>query len=237
MPNKILFILLLFVASQPISAQADSIQKSAIKDYIVPVAFVAYGTLAISNKNIKSFDLDVQKTLRSDNPTTKDNYLPYIPALSIYALKLSGIKSKSSYVDYTMKASLAYIINTGIVHTLKNTTNVLRPDGSSYNSFPSGHTSNAFVGAELLHQEYGEQSIWYSVAGYTIATTTGYLRMYNNRHWFSDVVMGAGLGMLSTKVSYWIYPTLQKWMKREKSDVSFIIGPTANGIGLVYVLK
>lgn len=237
MANKILFILLLFVACQPIAAQSDSIHKSAIKNYIVPVAFVAYGTIAINNKNIKAFDLDVRQALRGHHITTIDNYLPYIPALSFYTLKLSGVKSKSSYVDYTLKASLAYMINTGIVHTLKNTTNVLRPDGSTYNSFPSGHTSNAFVGAELMHQEFGQQSIWYSVAGYSIATTIAYLRIYNNRHWFSDVVMGAGLGILSTKASYWIYPKLKRWLKKENSDAAFIIGPTANGLGLVYTLK
>lgn len=237
MANKILFILLLFVASQPMSAQSDSIHKCAIKNYIVPVAFVAYGTLAISNKNIKSFDLDVRDALRGDHLKTIDNYLPYIPALSVYTLKTLGIKSKSSYFDFTMKASLAYLINTGVVHTLKYSTNVLRPDGSTYNSFPSGHTSNAFVGAELMHQEYGQQSIWYSVAGYAVATTTGYLRMYNNRHWFSDVIMGAGLGILSTKATYWLYPKLKKWLLPENADTSFIIGPSSNGIGFVYMLK
>jgi membrane-associated phospholipid phosphatase len=54
--------------------------------------------------------------------------------------------------------------------------------------------------AEFMHQEYKDQSVWYSIAGYTAATATGVLRMYNVRHWFSDVVAGAGIGILGTKL-------------------------------------
>jgi len=71
---------------------------------------------------------------------------------------------------------------TAIVFTLKNTTNVQRPDGSSYNSFPSGHTARAFVAATFLHKEYGSKSIWYSIGGYTMATAIETFRVLNNRH-------------------------------------------------------
>jgi membrane-associated phospholipid phosphatase len=37
--------------------------------------------------------------------------------------------------------------------------------------------------------------------------------MYNNKHWFSDVVAGAGIGILSTKFSYLIYPQLKRLFK------------------------
>lgn len=48
------------------------------------------------------------------------------------------------------------------------------------------------------------RSPWYSVAGYTIATATAYSRLLNNRHWISDVLAGAGIGILSTELGYWI---------------------------------
>ena len=32
--------------------------------------------------------------------------------------------------------------------------------------------------------------------------------MYNNRHWLTDVAAGAGIGILSTKIAYWLYPFL-----------------------------
>jgi membrane-associated phospholipid phosphatase len=218
-------------------AQTDSTSKCSINDYIAPAVLVAYGTIAISNKNVKAIDLDVKEAIQGTGHTTIDNYLPFVPSLSVYVLKLNGVKSKSNFNDYTIKAGISYVINTAIVHTLKKSTQILRPDGSTNNSFPSGHTSSAFVSAELLHQEYGQQSVWYSLAGYTIATATGYLRIYNNRHWFSDVVMGAGLGMLTTKFTYWAYPTIKKWVNKKDKDVAFLIAPTPYGIALVYQLK
>ena len=71
-------------------------------------------------------------------------------------------------------------------------------------SFPSGHTATAFMAATMFHKEYGIRSPWYSVAGYTIATATAYSRLLNNRHWISDVLAGAGIGIISTELGYWI---------------------------------
>ena len=83
---------------------------------------------------------------------------------------------------------------TGIaVSKLKTQTAILRPDGSSNRSFPSGHTAEAFAAAEFMNQEYKHLSPWYGIAGYTLATATGTLRVLNNSHWLSDVIMGAGL--------------------------------------------
>jgi len=70
-----------------------------------------------------------------------------------------------------------------------------------------------------LWQEYKDVNIWYGISGYVVATGTGLFRMYNNRHWLSDVIMGAGIGILSTKVAYWAYPFVNKLLfcsKKEK---------------------
>ena len=82
---------------------------------------------------------------------------------------------------------------------------VLRPDGSACNSFPSGHTFVAFTGAEIIRREYGKEYPWIAVAGYTVAVLVGAMRIYNNRHWAGDVLAGAGLGMLSVTLTYWIF--------------------------------
>ena len=76
-----------------------------------------------------------------------------------------------------------------------------RPDGRGLNSFPSGHTFTAFVGAEMLRLEYGQEYPAIAVAGYAVATLTGALRIYNNRHWASDVLAGASVGILSVQLS------------------------------------
>ena len=91
----------------------------------------------------------------------------------------------------------------GFVNGIKYTAKEMRPDGSTANSWPSGHTATAFVGATLLHKEYGlTRSPWWSVAGYGVATATGVMRVLNNRHWISDVMSGAGIGILSGELGY-----------------------------------
>jgi membrane-associated phospholipid phosphatase len=98
-----------------------------------------------------------------------------------------------------------------------------RPDGSGFRSFPSSHTAMAFMSAEFMHQEYKDQSVWFSIAGYAMATTTGVLRLYHHVHWLSDIVMGGGYGILSTKIAYLIYPYLKNiFVKKNNSKLSFM---------------
>lgn len=107
------------------------------------------------------------------------------------------------------------------VLSLKNLTNVRRPDGSSTNSFPSGHTATAFMGAEFFYQEYKHKSPIYGITGYFIATSTGLFRVYNDRHWITDIAAGAGIGIISTKIAYLISPYTKKIFetkKRQKSN-------------------
>jgi membrane-associated phospholipid phosphatase len=74
------------------------------------------------------------------------------------------------------------------------------------------------------------------VAGYAVAFTTGYLRMYNNKHWLSDVVAGAGVGILSTDLAYFLYPKIKKFFVKEKSSSTMAIPFYYQGIiGLSFV--
>ena len=67
-----------------------------------------------------------------------------------------------------------------------------------------------------MRREYKDKSPRYGIAGYIMAIGTGYLRMYNTKHWFNDVVAGAGFGILSTTLGYKIYPPLKKMLLRRK---------------------
>ena len=69
--------------------------------------------------------------------------------------------------------------------------------------YPSGHTATAFTGATLLAHEYGHRSVWIPIAGYTVATATGVMRVLNNRHHVSDVIVGAAVGILAAELAYW----------------------------------
>lgn len=132
-----------------------------------------------------------------------DDYLQYLPVATVIGLNVAGVKGrnkpKRAFVSYAFSA----IIMGTVVNTIKYSAKVERPDGSSRNSFPSGHTANAFMNATLLHKEYGQyRHPLYSVGAYTVATATAFGRQLNNRHWISDVLAGAGIGILATELGY-----------------------------------
>lgn len=134
--------------------------------------------------------------------TAVDDYLQYAPAALMLGLKGFGVESRSSWGRMLTSDALSIAIVTLSVYGVKNIANVKRPDSEATNSFPSGHTTTAFMTATMLHKEYGSLSPWISIAGYTAATATGVMRVVNNRHWVSDVFVGAGLGILSTELGY-----------------------------------
>ncbi len=118
-------------------------------------------------------------------------------------LNTAGVQGRSSLQRLAVSNALSFAMMAGMVNTIKHTTKELRPDGSTRNSFPSGHTATAFAAATILHKEYGlTRSPWYSIAGYSVATATGICRILNNRHWVSDVLVGAGIGILATDIGY-----------------------------------
>ena len=86
----------------------------------------------------------------------------------------------------------------------------MRPDGSDNHSFPSGHTATAFMTATMLNKEYGYKSPWIGVGAYSVATATGLMRMANNKHWLSDVLVGAGIGIMATEFGYWLADLIYK---------------------------
>jgi len=187
--------------------------RKQIKSLVVPLTLITYGFVSLDNENLQSLDRSIKEEIRENNPlfhTNVDNYLQYAPAVAVYGLNAIGIKGKNNFRDRTMIYLLSNAIMGVTVQSLKALTKVQRPDGFGKNAFPSGHTATAFVAAEFLYQEYKDASPWYGVVGYLAATTTGILRMYNNRHWFRDIVPGAGFGILSTKLAYWMYPIIKR---------------------------
>jgi hypothetical protein len=132
-----------------------------------------------------------------------DDYTQFFgPALTV-GLKAGGYEGRSDWGRLLGSSLMSYAIMAGFVNGIKYTASEMRPDGSTANSWPSGHTATSFVGATILHKEYGlTRSPWFSVAGYGMATATGVMRILNNRHWISDVLSGAGIGIMSTELGY-----------------------------------
>ena len=167
----------------------------------VPV-FLA-GIIAKSEKRAFRQNDGTKHVLLTDFKTKIDDYSQFFgPAVTV-GLKLGGVEGRSDWGRLLASSALSYGIMAGLVNSIKYTAKEMRPDGSTANSWPSGHTATAFVGATILHKEYGlTRSPWYSVAGYGVATATGVMRVLNNRHWVSDVLSGAGIGIMSGELGY-----------------------------------
>jgi len=183
------------------------------KSIFIPSTFIAYGFSSLHSASLqhlnKSISEEVQEDMRGFS-TRVDDYLKYAPTATVYLLNAAGVKGRHQFLGRSVILVMSTILSSQIVTSLKHSTHTLRPDGSTFNAFPSGHTTTAFIGAEMMNQEFGYRSPWYSIAGYTLASGTAALRVMNNRHWLSDVIAGAGIGMLSTKLCYWIYSKVEK---------------------------
>lgn len=218
------------------NTKIDSLQnnkkvKFKYEALIIPTVLIGYGIVGLESHTLQLINTESRDEIieNIDDKFTIDDFSQYSPFLVVYGLNAFGVKGKNNFKDRTIILGTAYLIMGGTVTILKRTGNVERPDGSSQNSFPSGHTATAFMGAEFLCQEYKDVSVWYGISGYLVATGTGLFRMYNNRHWLTDVAAGAGIGILSTKIAYWIHPLIKKTIFKDKEIANGIVIPFYNG--------
>jgi len=223
--KKIVFALLCAISLNANAQVVDSVKKdlftapdtvkhlhSTVISLVVPAALISYGALSFVVHPIRQLDYSTNNEIQKTAPgfsSKAENYFQFAPVILTYGLNLVGVSGKNTFIDRTALLGLSGGI-LGITATItKHATHRLRPNGADYQSFPSGHTSTAFAGAEFMAQEFTGKSKWYGILGYSIATTTGIFRLYNHDHWLSDVVAGAGYGVLSTKLSYLIYPYIR----------------------------
>jgi membrane-associated phospholipid phosphatase len=191
---------------------------------------MTYGIVAIKSDFLQHINTDIRDEFTEDidEKVTIDDFSQYAPAVAVYALNNIGVGGRHDLRDRSIILATGYAMMATTVLVLKPATRFQRPDGTSFNSFPSGHTATAFLGAEFLWQEYKDVSVWYGITGYAVAAGTGYFRMYNGRHWLSDVAMGAGIGILSAKAAYWMFPYLNRKLFSRSRRLGFIT-PFCNG--------
>lgn len=196
-------------------AVAKSPTKANWKKIVVaPAVLISVGLFSTTDNRIFS-DNGIYEARNEQFPdfhTNVDNYLQYAPIVGVYALNAFGVKGTHDLANQTALLLKSELLMSAMVFPLKELTAVPRPDTGTPNSFPSGHTAQAFVAATFLHKEYGKEHPWYSVLAYGTATAVGVLRVVNNRHWASDVVVGAGIGILATNLVYLTHQN--KWGKK-----------------------
>lgn len=239
------FLTLLFsiVVFLPAPAQQDSVimpqksMKNTIKQLIIPVSLITAGSLISGSTFEKNLNRDIGDAVGSNFHTKADNYLRFAPIAEMYAADALGLKAKNHWFDQTKNLGISLLVTNFITSQLKSITSKTRPNGAAIaHSFPSAHTSFAFTNATVLYEEYKDSSPLFACTGYGFATVTGSLRLMNNAHWLSDVMVGAGIGILVTKVVYLLDPLIE-WNPFKNTKNIVMMPQVTNGNYGVYLNK
>jgi membrane-associated phospholipid phosphatase len=225
--RSILLLTLLFLNSVfAFSQKADSAYYSTSLRYhrnqlFLPATLIigGVGLNANGREAIKNEIVEERNEMVPHFRTRLDDYLQFSPIALNYGFEALGMKPRTDIANRSAILLKSELMMVATVTVLKNASHILRPDSSAYTSFPSGHTAQAFAAATLLSMEYGHRYKWVPYVSYGLASTVGALRMANNKHYLSDIVLAAGIGILSTKVAYWTHR--YKWGKTGKNLVRF----------------
>ena len=205
------------------------------KQLILPGSLFTIGAIGTFIKPYKDFNIiirDKVSDLRGNHKIQIDDYIQYVPTATHLFLGFTHIPHQNNFlqrlsIDVTSAISLTILTN-----VFKFSFREKRPDSNARNSFTSGHTATALMGAELMRIEYGP---YWGLGGYCVATAVGLLRIYNGRHWLNDVIAGAGVGILSARIGYWMLPLYNKWFFKKITDkknnvksLSFSVMPVYN---------
>ena len=233
--TSFLFLLLVFIGN---AQTKDSISISKSKDkisyrqFIAPVALITTGAVMINTTLNDDLQSNANNLFGADFSTHADNILLFVPVAQIYLGKRFGFTPKNDFHHQTINIAIANVMAVSVTEVLKRTVKEERPDQSDDLSFPSGHTSIAFTNAALLYYEYKDSNLWYASSGFLFATATGVLRIANNKHYTSDVLAGAGIGLASGLiVSYW-NPFKSVTFGKKNKNTAFIYPQIGSQLGL-----
>lgn len=162
------------------------------------LALVGGGLAAAAHPADRSFNIRLRSHYDAVNTAfAPGKYVGNTPeqvalAMGIYAAGRVLDKPKASHLG--MDLIRAQILAEMIVEPIKFSTHRERPDGSNHRSFPSGHAAVTFATATVIERHLGWK---YSVLGYAIASYVASSRLHDNRHYLSDVVLGAAVGSIA----------------------------------------
>lgn len=204
------------------------------KQLILPGVLISVGAFGVNNGWMKRVKKDLNREmlhLSGGHHFSADNFIQYLPAASYIALgELKGITSSNNLSDRMIITATSFAVMCAIVQLVKHIVHERRPDKQNFfDSFPSGHTATAFMGAELVRSEY---STGLGIAAYGTACGIGFLRLYNNRHWLNDVIAGAGIGILSSRIGILMLPVWKRLFQfDDKHGINGAFMPTYDAYG------
>lgn len=163
-----------------------------------------------------------------------DELLRLVPPAAGIALGEFGVPARHEFRERFAVMATSGLITVASTYGLKHMVVRERPDGSGFDSFPSGHASIAFWGAEIVREEYG----WgWGAGAYAIATGVSALRLYHEKHWATDVLAGAGIGILSARIGYLLLPWERRifgWDGTSQAMVAPSYNPRAGAVQVTF---
>ncbi len=217
--------------------EADTVtSKQLLKRAIMPVTFITVGSIVSGGNFEQDLQTNIRRKVGDDFEFHIDDYVQYAPIVQMYIADAAGMKSRNHWFEQTKYLLISNIVTASITHGLKLWVNKTRPNGGEH-SFPSGHTTLAFTNAAVLCNEFRDTSPWYAYSGYAFAVTTGSFRMLNNKHWLSDVLVGAGIGILVTNIVYYFEPLKSFNPFKRSNEVLLIPQIDNNKLGIYFSYK
>jgi membrane-associated phospholipid phosphatase len=140
---------------------------------------------------------------------------------TIYAVGRFKDDGFMSHMGSDLLQSVA--IAEGMTQVLKYSVRRERPDGSGPNSFPSGHAADTFAFATALERHFGWKG---AVPAYAFASYVAASRLHDNRHYVSDVVFGASIGIIAGRT-----------VTRPGHEIPITVAALPGGAAVMYVKR
>ena len=194
-------------------ASSDSCAPFRMRETILPVTLLAYGTSKPIVSAIGRFDRDLRDKIATRHPSFSyraDDWLQWAPSASVYAMDAAGVKTKHRFGEHLLLDAGSILITGGAGFVMRRVSEQIKGFEIVDTQFPSGHTANAFRGAEILRQELSGRHPLLQWSGYLVAGLVAGSRLMRGEHYLSEVVAGAGLGILSTKITYGLFHRIKR---------------------------
>lgn len=187
---------------------AISSEESELIAYTTIAALIAF----TNDRELSDFVQDHKGFAGKPVRTFAEAFGSKIPFVTMGLGYVIGVVTENDEVKSFVKIAVESAVITNLITTaIKRSTNRARPEMSEDpytssqtnnildSSFPSAHTANAFSFATIIAEKSKNESVLIPILAYTAATLTAWERIYDNKHWTSDVIIGGLIGHLVAK--------------------------------------
>lgn len=196
-------VIITFATVSAYSSDSISVENSPGKRQWVVLTSAGAG-LAAAGSIANAVKGDWNAIAIGDEKNSVVDAVQYFPMAFPWVMKACGSQTRSGWGRMALSQGASVAIMASTVSLIKDNCASLRPDATDWRSFPSGHTAWAYMGAAFTARELSWRSPWYAFGAYSIASAVAMQRIVDKRHMPSDVMAGAGIGILASQLGYCI---------------------------------